>query len=286
MRRLITLLTILALGLLVACGGGDDDSSDSDGASNSDGTSSGGTSSGSGNSGGSNSSSGGSKDNFCTPEYADAIFEGFDPLAGMDDLEDAVREMNNVLDRWADDAPSEIRSDVRIIVDAMEGFFEILEENDFDFIAMAFAAEDDPRVAALDSAEFTAAVDRLNEYCGYEDIDIGSSIGSATTPTADGGVTGGGFTIGTLPEDFPENLIPPDSTIGATGDFGVGIGAEFASTATINDIIDFYKDALGDPTLSSSDGTIWSVFEDDTALSVLVAGVDGDVEILVTSSTP
>ena len=69
MRRFITLFSILALGLLVACGGGDDDPKDSDGSS----------SSGSGSSS-SSSSSGGSKDNFCTPEYADAVFEGFDPL--------------------------------------------------------------------------------------------------------------------------------------------------------------------------------------------------------------
>jgi hypothetical protein len=277
MRRLIILLTILALGLLVACGGGDDDSSDPDGSSSGD--------SGSSSSSDSSSSSlGGSKDSFCTPEYADAVFEGFDPLSDTDDLEDTIKEMNSLLDRWADDAPSEIRGDVRIIVDAMEGFFEILEENDFDFMAMALAAEDDPRLAALDSADFIAATNRLNEYCGYEDT--GSSIGSATAPSDDGGSSSGGFTQGTLPEDFPENLIPPDSTIGVTGDFGVGIGAEFTSTATVDDIIDFYKDALGDPTLSSSDGTIWSVFDDDTALSVIVSGTDGAVEIIATVSSP
>jgi len=271
MRRFISVFAVIALGLVIACGG-DDDSSD---AGSSDDAASGGS-----------SSSGGSKDNFCTPEYADAIFEGFDPLSDTDDLEEAVKQMNNVLDRWADDAPSEIRADVRIIVDAMEGFFEILEENDFDFIAMAFAAEDDPRVAALDSAEFAAATERLNEYCGYDDLDIGSTTGSPSTPTTDGGVTDGGFAEGTLPEDFPENLIPPDSTVGVSGDFGVGIGAEFNSTATLDDVLDFYKDVLGDPTLSSAEGTIWSVFDDDTAISVAVSGSDGDVEVIVTSASP
>lgn len=276
MRRFITLFAILALGLVVACGGGDDDSSDSDGASDS------GSSSSSGG-----SSSGGSKDNFCTPEYADAVFEGFDPLSDTDDLEDAIKEMNSLLGRWADDAPSEIRSDVRIIVDAMEGFFEILEENDFDFMAMALSADpDDPRLASLDSAEFVAATDRLNEYCGYEDIDTGSSIGSATAPSDDGGSSSGSFTTGTLPDDFPAPLVPPDSTIGVTGDFGVGIGAEFTSTATVDDIIDFYKKALGDPTLSSSEGTIWSTYQDGQAITVTVSGPDGAVEILATVSSP
>lgn len=278
MRHLITLLTILALGLIVACGGGDDDSSDSDGGSSSKPSDS-----------GSSSSSGGSKDNFCTTEYADAVFEGFDPLSDADDLEDALKDMSGLLGRWADDAPSEIRSDVRIIVDAMEGFFEILEENDYDFMAMAFAAEDDPRLTALDSAEFTAATNRLNEYCGYEDIgtDLSTDTDSTTTPSDDGGSTSGGFTDdGSLPEDFPSPLVPPDSTVEFAGDFGVGSGAEFSSTATLDDILDFYKKALGDPTLSSSEGTIWSTFQDGQAITVTVSGSDGAVDILATAATP
>ena len=276
MRRLITLLAILTLGLVVACGGGDDDSSaDSD-------------SSGDSGNGGSSSPSGSSKDNFCAPEYADAIFEDFDPTASLDDLEGQIGEMNELLDRWANDAPSEIRGDIRIIVDTMKGFFELLEENDFDFLAAAMSAADDPRLAALDSADFNAAVDHLNEYCGY-DIDSGIDTGagsSSAVPDSGSGSAGSGFTQGTLPEDFPENLIPPDSTIGVAGDFGIGAGAEFTSTATIKQVLDFYKDALGDPTLSSGSDTLWSVFEDNKAITVAVSGTDGDVEIIVTVATP
>lgn len=283
-RRFTVFLGILALSLLIACGGGDDDSSnDADSSKPSDSSSSSSDSSSSGSS----SSSSGSKDNFCTPEYADAVFEGFDPLSDADDLEAELKEMNKLLDRWADDAPSEIRDDVRTIVDTMHGFFEILEENDFDFMAMAFAAEDDPRLAALDSAEFTAATNRLNEYCGYEDIDVDSGSGSATAiPDSDGSSSGGFTNDGTLPEDFPAPLVPPDSTVEFAGDFGVGSGAEFSSTATVDDILDFYKKALGDPTLSSSEGTIWSTFQDGQAITVTVSGSDGAVEILATAATP
>jgi hypothetical protein len=255
--------------------GGDDDSSDSDSSSDSGSSSS---------SGGSSSS--GSKDGFCTPEYADAVFEGFDPLSGTDDLEDEIKEMNKLLDRWADDAPSEIRDDVRIIVDTMHGFFEILEENDFDLMAMALSAEDDERLMALDSTAFNNATNRLNEYCGYEDITTDVDTGSSTTPSDDGGSTTGGFTQGTLPDDFPSPLIPPDSTIGIVGDFGVGTGAEFISTATVDDIIEFYKKALGDPTLSSSEGTLWSTSQDGQAITVTVSGSDGAVEIIATAATP
>ena len=201
--------------------------------------------------------------------------------------------MSTLLDRWANDAPSEIRSDVGIIVDTMKGFFELLEENDFDFMAVALAAEDDPRLAALDSTKFNAATDRLDEYCGYDieaAVDTGSSSdsgsGSATAVSGSGSSATGGFTQGTRPEDFPETLIPPDSTIGAAGDFGVGSADEFTSTATLNDVIEFYKDELGDPMLSSSEGTLWSVIDGTKATSVTISGSDGDVQIVVTSSTP
>ncbi len=200
--------------------------------------------------------------------------------------------MSTLLDRWANDAPSEIRSDVGIIVDTMKGFFELLEENDFDFMAVALAAEDDPRLAALDSTKFNAAVDRLNEYCGYDiesAVDTGSNSGSgtATAVSGSGSSAAGGFAQGTLPEGFPENLIPPDSTIGASGDFGVGSAVEFASTATLNDVIEFYKNELGDPMFSSpSNGTLWSVIDGTKATSVTISGSDGDVQIVVTSSTP
>ena len=113
MRRLITLFAIVALGLVIACGGGDDDDSseDTSSAGSGDSTSSSSSDSSGGPSDAGSSSSGGSKDNFCTPEYADAIFEGFDPLTSL---------KNNARDRfvfgmsWFPLPMCEIRAEYRL----------------------------------------------------------------------------------------------------------------------------------------------------------------------------
>ena len=284
MRRLITLFAIVALGLVIACGGGDDDDSseDTSSAGSGDSTSSSSSDSSGGPSDAGSSSSGGSKDNFCTPEYTDAVFEGFDPLTDLDSLEAAVGELNNLLDRWADEAPSEISGDVGVIVDALRGFFEILEENDYDFMAIATSASDDPRFLALDSDAFQAATDRLSEYCGY-DIDPPQAPGPDLSgrPGAPGGLP-----EGDLPDDFPEALIPPDSEIEFAGLVGPGLGAQFTSTATFDQVIAFYEDTLGDATVTSDESTIWSIFEDGALTTVTVLGTDGDVEIGIALVTP
>lgn len=276
-RRFTWLLTALIVGLLIACGGSDDDSSESDATSSGD---SGSTSSSATDD--SNSSSSGSKDNFCTPEYTDAVFEGFDPLSDLDNLEAEVGEMNKLLDRWADDAPSEIRADVRVIVDAMHGFFEILAENEYDFMAIATSASTDPRFLALDSDAFQTATDRLSEYCGY-DIDPPQASGPelSGSPGAPGGLP-----EGELPEDFPEALIPPASEIEFAGLVGPGIGAQFTSTASFDEVIAFYEEVLGDATVTSDESTIWSIFEDGALTTVTVLGTDGDVEIGIALVTP
>jgi len=113
-----------------------------------------------------------------------------------------------------------------------------------------------------------------------------STSGAATAVSGSSSSAPGGFAQGALPEDFPETLIPPDSTIGVAGDFGVGIAVEFTSTATLNTVIEFYKDELGNPMLSSSDGTLRSDIDGTKATSVTISGSDGDVEIIVTSATP
>jgi len=203
-------------------------------------------------------------------------------LTDLDNLEADVDELNKLLDRWADDAPSEIRGDVRVIVDALHGFFEILEENDFDFIAIATSASNDPRFLALDSDQFQAATDRLSEYCGY-DIDPPQAPGPDLSgrPGAPGGLPDG-----ELPDDFPEALIPPNSEIEFAGLVGPGIGAQLTSTATFDEVIAFYEDVLGDATVTSDESTIWSIFEDGALTTVTVLGTDGDVEIGIVLVTP
>lgn len=277
MRRITTLLAILVLSLLIACGDGDDDSSDSDASS----------STGSGDSTATSvpattsSSSNSSKDNFCTPDNIDAVFDGFEATTDLADLEAQFSKMSDILDDWADDAPSEIRADAQIIVNSVRGLIEVSEENDYDLIAVALNAEDDPRILALDSDDFLTATDRLSEYCGY---DVAPPLDGPTLSLDPG--SPGDLGDGTLPDDFPEELIPPDSMVEFAGLIGPGIGAQFTSTATIDKILAFYEDVLGPPTVTSDESTIWSIFENNTLTTATIMGTDGDVEIGITISSP
>ena len=150
------------------------------------------------------------------------------------------------------------------------------KEHDYDFLAMAVAAESDPRFAALDSAEFNTASDRLAEYCGY-DIEPPST---GLLPSSGTGSGGGGITT-TLPDDFPPELVPPDSVVNFAGNSGPGLAAEFTSTASVEEILAFYEDVLGDVTVRDSESVIWSVFVDDSLKTVTVTGTDGEVSIAV-----
>jgi hypothetical protein len=58
--------------------------------------------------------------------------------------------MCKLLDRWTNDSLSKIRRDVGVIVDTMKSFFELLKENDFDFMVMALPAEDNHPRAEVD----------------------------------------------------------------------------------------------------------------------------------------
>jgi hypothetical protein len=103
--------------------------------------------------------------------------------------------MNELLDRWANDDDDD---------DAMHGFFEILEENDYDFMAIATSVSPDPRFLALDSEEFRTATDRLSEYRGYD-------VDPPQTPDPERSGRSGapvGLINGALTDDFPEKLIP------------------------------------------------------------------------------
>jgi hypothetical protein len=277
MRRLIALLTILVLGLAVACGGDDGDSSDPAPEASPAAT----ATEGSTSSGGGSTGSGDSKDGFCTPDNIDAVFDGFEATTDLADLETQFSQMSDILDDWADGAPSEIKDDAQIIARAVRGLIELFEENDYDIIAVGTSATDDPRVLALDSDEFVAATDRLSEYCGY---DIAPPLDGPTLSLEPG--SAGDLGDGTLPDDFPAELIPPDSTVEFAGLIGPGIGAQFTSTATIDKILAFYEDVLGPPTVTSDESTIWSIFEDNTLTTATISGVDGNVDIAITISSP
>lgn len=279
MRRITTLLAILVLSLLVACSGGDDDSSDGDSTATSVPATA--TASPAAKPDDDKSSSI-SKDNFCAPDTTDAVFDGFDFTTDFDDIEAQAGEIDKLLDAWVSIAPDEIKGDVAVIVDAVKGLFELLDENEFDFIAVATNSSDDPRFTALGSPEFEAANDRLSEYCGY---DLGSDFDTGTAFPDNGG-TVARLADGSLPDDFPEAFIPPDSEIEFAGLIGPGIGAQFTSTATLEEILAHYQDVLGDPTVTSDGTTIWSIFENNTLTTATIMGTDGAVEIGITISSP
>ena len=275
MRRLLLLLGVLVLGLVVACGGGDD--------------------------------SGGAKDKFCSPEETDAVFDELDFSGASAEIDyDAVRD---ALKDWEKSAPGEVKDDAKVVANGIRGLLELLEENDGNFLAMAMAAESDPRMQALDSEEFNAASDRLDEYCGYSIGDFGDggssgsgssgsgstgsgSTGSGSTGSGSSdsgsssggssGSAGGGFSGASgLPDDFPKELVPPKSELTFAGSIAGALTGEWTSTMTIEEVLAYYSDEFGDPMYVDSESALWSIVDGDKLISVNVSGSDGDLAIQV-----
>ncbi len=275
MRRIALLLAVLTLGLLAACGGGGDGDSSAD-AGSGDSTNS---TSSSDAGGGSSAVGSGSDSEFCSPTNEDVIFGSLDFTRNFDDLEAQFGLIGDALDVWAGSAPGEIEGDVRTLVDTMRALIELFEEYDFDLIAIGTNAADDSRFTAVDSDAFQAATERISDYCGY-DIEISSTGGSAPSGGASGGDGGSGF-VADLPEDFPAELVPPDAELEIVSRFGPSLTVQFSSTATIDEVVAFYRDALGEPNLVSSESVLWSIFETNKITTVNVAGTDGDLEIVI-----
>ena len=84
---------------------------------------------------------------------------------------------------------------------------------------------------------------------------------------------------GGLPDDFPEELIPPDSEIEFAGNVGFGLTVQFTSSATIEEMVAYYEDALGAPTFVTNESATWSIIEADKLTTVTVTGTDGALEI-------
>lgn len=264
------LLTLLVIVLAAACGGGgNDDQSAEESPGSSSGSDSPATSaSGSGDSSQANSE-------FCTPDDVDFVFDSLDFAADSANLEDQADALGEALERWAAGAPDEIREDVETLAAAVRGLFELLEEYQFDFLAIGSEAAEDPRFAALDSDRFEQAAARLEDYCGFEFDRPAVELPQGT----DGGGGGGAFTSGPLSDDFPRELIPPDSELELAGGVGVAITAQFRSTATLDTIRDFYEDTLGAATVIDSQNMLWSAFDGGKVTTVTVAGEDGDIFI-------
>lgn len=292
MRRFILALGVVMLALVIACGGGDDDDSNGDdgngggggndnGSYSSGGSSSGGGSSNSGGSGG--NSGGGSNSNFCSTD----TFDNFDDLdfTNTSNLKDQFEAIDDGLEDWADNAPDEIEDDINLVVDAMRDLIQVLRDNDFNILALATSG-DDP-FTALDTAEFNAATERIGDYCGFDfdspggSIPGGNSGGSTGGGSSSGGSTGGGFVTGSLPDDYPSEIIPPDSEVGAVIDLGFGLTVEFMSTATIDEIKDYYEAELGNATFADSESILWIATLDEKTANVSVNGTDGNLTVVI-----
>lgn len=131
----------------------------------------------------------GSSSDFC--RFNDAINTGMDDLdplsMGPEDIQNAFRQIADNIDQAIGMAPGEIRSEVEILANGVEGFLEVLEEYDYDFFAIPEEMQDDPRLAAVNDPRYEEAIDRVNEFCGVED-EPDTDVGDVPEPPDDSGV--------------------------------------------------------------------------------------------------
>lgn len=111
---------------------------------------------------------------YCTA--ARTFSDGFDEFenAFEQDPESMRRAMTNVRQLVADfgrSAPAEIRDDMNWVTAAFNTVIDTLDRFDYDFMALAGDPEAIERLGALDSPEFAAAADRVDEFtertCGF-----------------------------------------------------------------------------------------------------------------------
>jgi len=290
MRRFLLLLGVVMLGLVIACGGGDDGDDNGDGGNGDDQPSSsagnndddnGNNDDGDNDDNGNNDddspgSSGGSSDSeFCSPDNIDSVFDSINvnSLGDLSDLQSRFEALRDTLNGWADNAPDEIKDDVALVAETMSGFIDLLTENDFNFLSLGTNAADDPRFLALDDQEFTDAADRVSEFCGFDTDTFDGNAGSGGNP---GGGGNPGFSVD-LPDDFPSELVPPNSTVGFVGDVGFGLTAEFTSDAAADEMKAYYEAELGEPTFADAQSVLWST----GARNVTISGSDGNLTIIV-----
>jgi hypothetical protein len=139
--------------------------------------------------GGSDESAGapGSGSEFCglNADINDGL-DGMNLFGGPDSVEEAFRQIAENIDQATSRAPAEIRDDVQILSEGVAGFIEVLEEYEFNFLAIPDdAVATDPRLAAVEDPAYEAAADRVNAYCGFED-DSGATADEPGTTDDEG----------------------------------------------------------------------------------------------------
>jgi hypothetical protein len=214
----------------------------------------------------------GSTTDFCAyvgdlDESQEVIDDSFDPDTFRASIEAALE----ALDRARDLAPAEIRNDVEVVAGTFEDFAELLEEYDYDLMAIAVGAPDDPRFLAFDGEEIVAASERIGAFCG---IDLDDGAGGDEPPS--GGASGDGGEAGGL----VDVLTPPGVT--ETLDMGNDT-ILFRSDASFGEVADFYLEAIGGALFVNDDeeSAVWRTDFEGVGITVNVSGQDGGVEILL-----
>jgi hypothetical protein len=150
MRKLIVLVA-LSVALVGACGGGDDNKTENASAG-SDTTAA-------------TSSGGGNFNDICA---ARAGFAAPNPASFSGTSKDTFKNIESAFDTAVANAPSEIKADVVVVVDAARPFYALLKANDYDFMAMASNPENQQKLqdlgAKFQEEKVKAASDRINAW--------------------------------------------------------------------------------------------------------------------------
>ncbi|MDJ0961557.1 MAG: hypothetical protein QNJ88_12940 [Acidimicrobiia bacterium] len=167
-------------------------------------------------------------------------------------------------------APDDIRADVALFATAYGGFVEFLAENNFNFLAIAGTALDDPRLVALEDPALEEAGDRIEAYCGIENF-----ITPNPAPPSSGGT--GGLPGASVPEDFPSVLEPPGGVVVANVNVAGAVSVTFDTPTSTDEVIEYYTDILGPPIQQLDDpkGALWTTTYEGVFLNLVVADVGG-----------
>ena len=89
------------------------------------------------------------------------VLDPFEPGLEPREVELRVRQLRNRFDEFAAAAPSELRTELRSLVDALEELDVLLEEHDYDFGALADSGAD---TSMFDRSEFGGVAVRIAAY--------------------------------------------------------------------------------------------------------------------------
>lgn len=126
---------------------------------------------------------------------------------GKQRMREQVTEGREILDDIKSKAPSEIRADVRLVIDTEIEYLDALEDNGYDPFSLLTDPRFSPRSAAADAAR------RVNTYteqaCGIALKPNIDEIGTVTSTVEEPGPVGTPGTPGTVPMPPPPPAPPP-----------------------------------------------------------------------------